>query len=249
MNKIKPIGIILISAILFGILVLGTSTAVAEQPQPSIEESICNPFDPKLNLNIHGNYPFALSNEKVLPDGNYLFRDEYSESTMQYIANKKLTITDPTIFEPYIGSFNDASHDPSLILMLPCREEESYIVGKVQTKSSRDQSPGHNCSSLLCPNLVIEAYTDTHPEHTHFRNYKEYPDDPLPALGPSGIRNLYNASTEEFVRLEGTTSEEEQSPGITPLFKWVGWVCRTIFVDINEDGDIDAYGFAFVTTD
>jgi hypothetical protein len=37
--------------------------------------------------------------------------------------------------------------------------------------------------------------------------------------------------------------------GIKPLFKWLGWVCRTIFVDINEDGDIDAYGLTFVTTD
>jgi hypothetical protein len=249
MNKIKRIRIILISALLSGILVLGASTAMAEQPPSSVEDSICNPIGPRLNLNIHGNYPFALSNEKVLPDGNYIFKNEYNESTMQYIANKKLTITDPTIFEPYIESFNDASHDSSLKPILPCVEEEFYMVGKVQEKSNREQNPGHNCSSLLCPNLVIEAYTDTHLEHTHFPNYKGYPDDPLPALGLSGIRNLYYASPEKFVRLEGTTSQEEPPPGITTLFKWLGWLCRAIFIDTNKDGDIHAYGLAVVATD
>ena len=237
MNKIKRIGIILISALLSGILVLGASIAVAEQPQSPSEESICNPIGLQLNLDIHGNYPSALSNEKVLPDGNYIFKNEYYESTMQYIANKKLTITDPTIFEPYIGSFNDASHDASLKPILPSVEEEFYIVGKVQAESNRDQNSGHNCSSLLCPNLVIEAYTDAHP------------DDPLPVLGLSSIRNPYNVSPEEFVRLERTTSQEEQPPGITSLFKWLGWLCRTIFIDTNEDGDIHAYGFAVVATD
>jgi hypothetical protein len=250
MQKIQRIKMVLVSALLPGIIVLLASTAIANESQDVIEKSISNSSGPQLNLNIHNKDPLPLSNEKVFPDRTSIFRDEYSESTMQYIANKKLTITDPTIFEPYIGSFNDASHDSSLKPILPCVDEEFYMVGKVQAKSNRDQNPGHNCSSILCPNLVIEAYTDTHPEHTHFPNYKGHPDDPLTTLGLSGIRNLYNASPEEFVRLEGTTSEEEEKPSaMSPIFKWLGWVCRMIFVGTDEDGDIDAYGLTFVKTD
>ena len=250
MKQLKRIGIILVSALLPGIVVLGASTAVAGQPQTAIEESICNPIGPQLNLNIHGKYPFSFSDEKVLPDGKSIFRDEYSGSTMQHITNKGSTVTDPTIFEPYTESFNDASHDSSPKLMLSCVEEEFYMVGRVRAKSNKAQNFSHDCSSLLCPNLVIEAYTDTYPADTHFQVYNEYPDNSMPASGLNNILNLNNTTPEEFVRLDSTTSQEKEKPlGITPLFKWLGWLCRTIFVDTNEDGDIDAYGVAFVKTD
>jgi hypothetical protein len=101
----------------------------------------------------------------------------------------------------------------------------------------------------LFPKPVIEAYTDACPAHTHFLVYKKYPDDPIPPSELSSIQQLYNAAPEGFVKFESTTSEEEKPLGIKPLFNWLGWVCRTIFVDINEDGDIDAYGLTFVTTD
>jgi len=249
MKQLKRIGIILVSALLPGIVVLGASTAVAGQPQTAIEESICNPIGPQLNLNIHGKYPFSFSDEKVLPDEKSIFRDEYSGSTMQHITNKGSTVTDPTIFEPYTESFNDASHDSSPKLMLSCVEEEFYMVGKVRAKSNKEQSFSHAGFPLLFPNLVIETYTDTYPADTHFLVHKEYPDDLMPAPGLSSIRNLYNATPEGFVKFESTTSEEEKPLGIKSLFKWLGWLCRTIFLDTNEDGDIDAYGVAFVTTD
>lgn len=113
-----------------------------------------------------------------------------------------------------------------------------------------EKSISHAGSPLLFPNPVIEAYTDTFPAHTHFLVYKESPDDPMPASGLRNIRNLYNSAPQGFVKFESATSEKkEKSLGIPSLFKWLGWVCRTIFVDINEDGDIDAYGVTFVMTD
>lgn len=250
MKPLKRIRIILLSALLSGVVVFGASTAVAGQPQPSIGESIGNPIGSKLNLNIPGNYPFPFSNEKVLPDGKSIFRDEYSKLTMRYITNKGSTITDLTIFEPYTESFNDAPHDSSPKLMLSCVEEEFYSVGRVRTKPHKEQNFSHDCSLLLCPNPVIEGYTDIYPAHTHFRVHKEFPEDSIPASDLSSIRNLYNVAPEEFVKLDATTSQEkEKPPGITSLFKWLGWLCKTIFVDTNEDGDIDAFGFAFVATD
>jgi hypothetical protein len=157
---------------------------------------------------------------------------------------------DLTIFESYTGSFNDASHDTSPKLMLSCVEEEFYTVGRTRAKSNKEQNFNHTGFPLLFPNLALQVYTDTYSADTHSLVYKEYPDDPMPTSDLSNIRNLYHATPEQFVRLDSTTPQEkEKHSGITRLFKWLDWLCKTIFVDIGEDGDIDAYGFAFVTTD
>jgi hypothetical protein len=249
MKKIKRIRMILVSALLPGIMVLVASTAIANESLGVIEKSIGNPSGPQLNLNIHGKDPLSLSNEKVLPDKTSILRAEYGESTRQYITQKKSTVTNQTIFELPTGYFNDASHDSSPNVMLSCVEEGFYVVGRVQATSHNEQPLSHAGSLLLFPNPVLKAYTGVYPAHTHFLVYKKYPDDPILPSNLSSIRHLYNAAPEGFVKFESTTSEEEKALGIKPLFKWLGWVCRTIFVDINEDGDIDAYGLTFVTTD
>ena len=153
------------------------------------------------------------------------------------------------MFELPTGYFNDASHDSSPNVMLSCVEEGFYIVGRIQATSHKEQSLSQVGSPLLFPNPVIEAYTGVFPAHTHFLVYKEYPDDLMPASGLSSTRNLYNAAPDGFVKFESTTSEEDKPSAITPLFKWLGWVCRMIFVGTDEDGDIDAYGLTFVKTD
>lgn len=118
------------------------------------------------------------------------------------------------------------------------------------SKDVVEKSTGHIGSPLLLPNPIIETYTDTYPAHMHFLVYEEYFDDLILPSDLGSIRHLYNAVPEGFVKFESTTSEqEEKSLGIPSLFKWLGWMCRTIFVDINEDGEIDAYGVTFVTTD
>jgi hypothetical protein len=158
--------------------------------------------------------------------------------------------SDQTMHIPDTGSPNDASHDSSPKVMLSCVEEEFYTVGRIQTTSHKKQNLSHVSSSLLFPNPVLKAYTGAFPTHTHFQFYKQYPDDPMPPSDLSSIRHLYNVAPEEFVIFDEKTSQKKDKPqGITRIFKWLGWVCRTIFVDINEDGDIDAYGLSFVTTD
>ena len=229
MRKIIRIRMILVSALLSGTMVLVASTAIASESQDVIEKNISNPSGQQLNLNIQDKDPLPFSNEKVLPGRTSIFTAEYGELTGQYITHKKSTHTNLTLFEPPTGFFNDASHNSSPKL--------------------KKQNLSHVSSSLLFPNLFQEAYTDTFPAHTHFLRYKEYSDGPIPSSDLISIRHLSNAAPEGFVKVESTTSEEEKPSAITPLFKWLGWVCRTIFVDINEDGDIDAYGVTFVTTD
>jgi hypothetical protein len=74
-------------------------------------------------------------------------------------------------------------------------------------------------------------------------------DDSLPILGPIHMRYVYNATPEEFVtfdseKLEG--KEKVNAINITHLFRWLGKFCEASLVDINEDGEIVGYGFAFI---
>lgn len=249
MIKIHRIKMVLVSALLPGIIVLAASTAIANESQDVIEKSIRSPSEPQLNLNIHNKDPLPLSNEKVLTDRTSIMTAEYGESTRQYIIKKKSTHTNLTMFEPPTGCFNDASHDSSPQLMLSCVEEGFYVVGKVRATTHKEHNLIHAGSSLLFPNLFQDSYTDTFPVHTHFLRYKEYSDGLIPSSDLISIRHLSNAAPEGFVKVESTPSEEEKPSAITPLFKWLGWVCRMIFVGTDEDGDIDAYGLTFVKTD
>jgi hypothetical protein len=249
MLKIQRIKMILVSALLPGIIFLVPSTAIANDSQDLIEKSISNPSGPQLNLNIHNKDPLPLSKEKVLPDRASILTAEYGESTRQYIIRKKSTVKNLTIFEPPAGCFSDASNDSSPQLMFSCVEEEFYVAGRIQAISHKEQTLSHVSSSLLFPILRQEAYTDTYPEHTHRLDYKECSNGLIPSSDLSSIRHLSTAAPEGFVKFESTTSREEKPSAITPLFKWLGWVCRMIFVGTDEDGDIDAYGLTFVTTD
>ena len=149
--------------------------------------------------------------------------------SLQLLTKKKSMVTDHTMLIPDTGSFNDASYNPSPKL--------------------KKQNLSQVSSPLLLPNPVIEAYTDTYPAHTRFLDYNQYPDDLIFPSDLSSIRHLSNAAPEGFVKFESTTSEEEKPSAMTPLFKWLGWMCRMIFVGTDEDGDIDAYGVTFVKTD
>ncbi|MGD2150535.1 MAG: hypothetical protein PVJ20_03630 [Desulfobacterales bacterium] len=74
-------------------------------------------------------------------------------------------------------------------------------------------------------------------------------DDSLPTLRPIHIRYVYNATPEEFVTFDSEKSEGKENVNainITHLFRWLGKFCEASLVDINEDGEIVGYGFAFI---
>lgn len=71
-------------------------------------------------------------------------------------------------------------------------------------------------------------------------------DDSLPALGPSNIPYVYNATPEGFVTFDSPTSERKEKVNVTHLFKWLSRFCEATIIDTNEEGDIIGYGFTFV---
>ena len=242
--------IVTIFAMLVVILAIGVSPAMAGEPQDVIEKSSSYPSGPHFNLNIHEKDPLTFSCKEVLPGRKSTFIiDEYGESAIQYITNKKSTVTDLIVLKPCAGCFNDPPDDTPAKVMLPYEEEGFYVYARSRAKSNKEQNDGDSSSIILYPNLVVEACNDTGPASPDFPVYLECPDDPQLTLGLSNIRDVYNASPEGFVRFDPATSKGKEMAkpvDIMRPFKWAGWVWEASIVDTNEDGNIDAYGFTFV---
>ena len=71
-------------------------------------------------------------------------------------------------------------------------------------------------------------------------------DDSFPAVRPSNIRYVYNATPEGFVTFDSQPSERKEKVNVTHLFKWLGRFCEATIIDTNADGDIIGYGFTIV---
>ena len=243
----KRISIVTISAMLVVTLIFGISTAMAGKPQNVIEKSNGYPSGPHFNLNIHGKDPSTFLCEEVLPGGKSVFVDEYGESTIQYVTNKKSTVTDLTVLEPCAGCFNDPPDDMPAKVMLPYEEEGFYVFARVRAKPNNGTNDGDPSSVILSPNRVVEACNDTDPENPDFPNYTECPDDPLLLLGLIVGNNVYGATDIGFVRFDnqGSGKGKAKATDITSLFMWTGYVYNAI-LDVNgpggvPDGVIDEY--------
>ncbi|MGD2030237.1 MAG: hypothetical protein PVG86_09915 [Desulfobacterales bacterium] len=73
--------------------------------------------------------------------------------------------------------------------------------------------------------------------------------DSLPTLGPIRILSVYNATPKEFVIIDSKKlkGKENVKAANTPnLFRWLGKFCEASIIDVDEDGDIVGYGFAFI---
>jgi len=185
MREIKKKWVVAVSFLLIGIMVLMTSTAIAGELRDLIEKNKSYPGGRHFNLPPHEKDSLYIFCKEMPRSGKLIFIEEYSESTAQYMTNKRSPVTDLNVLEPCIGCVNDSA------------------------------------------------------------------DDSLPAVGPSNIQYVYNATPEGFITFDSPTSEEKEkvkAVNVTHLFKWLGRFCEAAIIDTNEDGDIIGYGFAFVIT-
>lgn len=250
MREIKLIGMVVVAILLSEIMVLGISTAMAGEPQDIIEKSSGYPIGFHSKLNIHGKDTLIFSCEAGLPGRKVIFIDEYYESTMQDITNKKSPVRDLAVSKTCTGCFNDPPDNSLAKVILPYEEEGFYFFSGVPAKPHKELNDDDTSSILLYQNLVIKTHNDTYPSNPDFPHYIENPDDPILTSKPSNIRYLYTATPEGFVRFDHETSkvnEKTMSIDITRrLLKWLGRICEADIVDTNEDGDIDVYGFRFI---
>ncbi len=235
----KRILITTVSLVAVVSLVFGASVALAAKPQSSgsgkdvIAMSNGFPSGEHFNLNIHGKK--ASFTGDSTPGGKSVFILEYGKSTIQYVSNKKSSVTELTVLDPLAEAFDG---DPAKV-QLPSEQQGYYVFGRILAKPNNGQNDAVS-SIILYPNEVVEACNDTDPANPDFPDYTECPDDPLLALGLIVGPNLYKAEPEGYVRFDTAATKgkgKSKATDITRLFTYTGWVVDAA-LDDNGDGVI-----------
>jgi len=238
---VKRILITTVSLVAVVSLVFGASVAMAAKPQSSgsgkdvIALSNGFPSGAHFNLNIHGKK--ASFTGDSTPGGKSVFILEYGESTIQYVSNKKSSVTELTVLDPLAEAFDG---DPAKV-QLPSEQQGYYVFARILGKPNNGQLEPVS-SIILYPNEVVAACNDTDPANPDFPDYTECPNDPLLALGLIVGPNLYivDPETETYVRFDPEVTKgkgKSKATDITRLFTYTGWVVDAR-LDLNEDGVI-----------
>lgn len=226
----KRIAIGTVSVLLVATLVLGVSTAMAGKPQDVIEKSNGFPSGPHFNLNIHGKK--ADYNCNPTPGGGSVFVCEYSESTIQYVSNKKSSLTELVVLDPCAVCFDDSPDDNPVKVMLPHKVEVDgavipaegyYVFGRILGKPNNGYS-GAVSSIILYPNVVVQACNDD--PYNPDPDFGDYTSCDEVALGLIVGTNLYIAEPEQYVRFDPEATKgkgKSKATDITRLFTYTGW--------------------------
>jgi hypothetical protein len=193
------------------------------------------PAGPHYNLNIHGKKDGFACNDT--PGGGSVFVDEYGPATIQYVSNKKGSITELMVLDPC------AVNDGVAKVQLPYEADGYYVFGRILGKPNNSSNEGDASSVILYPNVVVQACNDTGGD-PGFGNWTSCPDDALLALGLIVHDQVFVAENETYVRFEpGVTKGKGKSKAtdITALFTYVGWI-------VHPDLDISA-PFGEITQD
>ena len=185
------------------------------------------PSGPHFNLNIHGRNPDTFYCENIL-GGNSINICEYGESTIQYVSNKKSSLTELMVLDPCAECL-DVDSKPAKV-QLPHEAEGYYVFARLRgkTNNGKEEEPSN---VILYPNDIVELCNDD----------LEIPDPEFPnytdcslILGMITVQgDLYNATPGEngSVKLERFDTETTRGKGyakakyITDLFMWSGWSC------------------------
>lgn len=227
------------------VLVLGISTVMAAKPQSSgsgkdvIALSNGFPSGAHFNLNIHGKDPATFDGAE--DGGHSIFIPIDGVATIQYVTNKKSSVTDLIVLDA------NAIDDGKAKVQLPYEREGYYVFARILGKPNNGQDDAVS-SIILYPNKVIAACNDTDPANPDFPGYTECPGDPLLALGLIVGTNFYTAEPEGYVRFDPEATKgkgKSKATDITRLFTYTGWVVDarldTSGPDGVPDGDIDEY--------
>lgn len=230
-------------ALLVALLVLSIqafnsdSTVSAAKPQRVIEWSNGYPSGAHFNLNIHGKKDDY--NCDPSPGGNSVFISEYGQSTLQYVSNKKSSLTELTALDRCAESFDG---DPAKV-QIPSEPEGYYVFARVRAKPQNGKDTEES-SILMVPNPILEACNDAVESNPDFGTYTDCSnaDDDLLALGLVTSQGAYELTEQGLIRWDPDSGEKGKGKAkaidITGLFTWTGFTCDDS-LDTNLNGVLD----------
>ena len=207
----------------------------AAKPMDVIERSNGYPSGAHFNLNIHGKKDTYVCDSTS--GGGSVFVLEYGLSTLQYVSNRKSSVTELTVLDKCAEAFDG---DPALV-QIPSEAEGYYVFGAIKGKPNNGSNSSDPSSIILVPNPILEVCNDdpenpdpTFPDATSC-------DDTLWALGLVTTSGVYEATDAEFVRFDSGSGSKgkgkSKAVDITGLFLWSGYVCDAV-LDTSGPGGV-----------
>jgi hypothetical protein len=245
--------------LIVGIIFTFTPSVMAKEnhgkPQDVIARSNGAPSGPHFNLNIHGKKRDYICTQRS--GGNsvfvYEYGYEYGSTTIQYVSNKKSSVTQLEVLDSCDTLFANSPDENPVKVMLPHKIDVDgtvipaggfHVYGRILGKPNNgSQETASNV--ILYPNVVLEACNDPLDPNIDFGEYTSCNDL---ALGLIYDQNLYKAEDEVYKRFdpEATSGKgNSKFTNITDLFTYTGWAADAS-LDISgpngvPDGAIDEW--------
>ncbi len=162
----KLLALFLIAPMMFGSLAMAAKPDGSGSSRDVISKSNGFPSGEHFNLNLHGKK--ADFEGDPLPGGNSVFILEHGESTIEYITNKKSSVTELTALDPLTEAFDGDSAQ----VQIPYEAEGFYVFGRILGKPNNGKTEPSS-SIILYQNKVISACNDTDPANPDFPDYTE----------------------------------------------------------------------------
>lgn len=225
------------------------------------------PSGSHFNLNIHGKKDGY--NCDPTSGGGSVFVPEYGDSEIDFVQNKKSSVTELTVHDK-CGTFDG---DPALV-QLPAGEYQVYarILAKpLKTDESREvvfypklvEACNDTLSALdingdgVIDLLDLDTDGDGVPDNdidgngivndTDLALYYDFPDAVdctdsfLLGTGVVTSGGVFDLDSQELIRSKG----KSKAVDVTELFKWSGYACDQTY-DTNNNGEIDSGDFGNV---
>jgi hypothetical protein len=237
MKRIGPsfVSVLLVVTLLFGMV----TAAMAGKPQGVIEKSNGFPSGKHFNLNVHGKWFDYTCNPT--PGGNSVFVCQYGEQKIEYVSNKRSSLTELLVLDRCSDCFDNAPDPDPVSVMLPYKIQLDtgevvpaggfWVFGRIlgtpnNGKNCTDPDPDGKCPSSIIwdANVVKQACNDDGTD-----GFGDYTDCDEVALGVIVGNNLYTPDPDAGVYTRFDPQETKgkgnsKATDMTPLFTYEGWV-------------------------
>lgn len=197
------------------VMALASTTVIAGKPAAVVEWSNGFPSGEHYNLNIHGKKDgFACDGSA---GGGSVFVPEYGTSDIEFIQNKKSSVSTLSVLDTCAGFDGDAAQ-----VQLPAGEYQVYarILAKPAKADESREVVFHPSLKETCNDSGTENFTAATSCEESF----------LLGTGLITSNGVFDLDTQELQRTTG----KSKATDITSLFQWSGYACDQ---SLDTDGD------------